>query len=204
MRGLLVGLLLAVLVLAACNGTPAPTATPVPPTTAPTEAAPVETAGSSGQSILPTDAEVATSEILPPGTVTFREDGDTSENPEASNPANFSFTMLEYYQQGGINGITLRIVLYSDGRLVRDGVESQVSPEEVAQIASMLGEMNFMRMDGTFSLSGLSPDQFSYSLSVDTSFGSRTINSTDGATPDTLYAVYDAIKALGQEPTPAP
>ncbi|MBK8024310.1 MAG: hypothetical protein IPK19_23480 [Chloroflexi bacterium] len=196
MRRLLPGLLSLVL-LAACVGQSAPSATPEPPTAETGGATPVATVEGQAAQLLPTGVAETMGAPLPGTLVTASTTG--TANPPTRPP--FTINIVSYYQQGGVSGTPLNIALYGDGRLIRDGVESRVSPEEVDAIAAMLSEMDFLGIQGVFTAAGRAPDLFQYTITVETPFGSQTLTTQDGLTPDPLLALYAAIRALGQAVT---
>lgn len=177
------------LVLAACSGAPAPTATPVPPTA--TQAAP-EVGEIVPESALSTLA--ATVGAPPPGTLAIAQ----QETPNAPTPMPIRIDSLYFTQTGGIAGTTLTIELRSDGTLIRDGATSTVTPEQIQQIATLLDGIQFFSIQGIFAGPSGAADTYRYSLTVDAPNGSKSITSEDGMTPPELYQVYDAIRALNQ------
>ncbi len=186
-------LLIVVLILAACGGSPTPTPTSAP--TATTVGLPTQP--SAAGDILPTsqfnDLQV-TLAVAQPGTP-IAASGSTIE-PVNNQP--FQFNRVLFTQTGGLAAVNLQIELFSDGRLVRDGAQTQTTPEVVASIASLIDTFDFFRVSGQFIGTGASADTFTYSLTVETAGSSRTIMSQDGYTPPALFAIYDAMRALGQ------
>ncbi|MCK6580419.1 MAG: hypothetical protein L6Q98_20180 [Anaerolineae bacterium] len=189
----LVSLISLVLLLAACAGEPTPTATPESPTAEPTQTPILQ-----GQAtpLLPTGIAETLVQALP-GTLV---NASTVETPGATPRAAYTLRLVSYYQQGGITGTPLSIVLYGDGRLIRDGVESRVGAEAIEPIAAMLTAMDFLTIEGIFTSAGRAADLFQYTVTVETQYGSKTLSTQDGMTPDPLLALYAALRALGQEP----
>ncbi len=188
MRPLLLVAIIGVLLLASCNNTPEPTATPVPPTAtevvAPTAVAnPADNLG---------DFE-GTITVPIPGTLTV---GNTGETPDAPTTP-LALDKLTFTQTGGAANVKFVIQLQGDGTLTRDGVTSTVSPDQVQQIAALLDQIDFYHLQGTFVSADSSADTYRYSLNVESAVGSRTIFSQDGLTPPELEQIYDAIRALG-------
>ncbi len=188
MRPILLVAIIGVLLLASCNNTPEPTATPVPPTV--TEA-PTSTAVSNPEDNIGDFEGTITVPI--PGTLVV---GNTSETPGAPTTP-LVLDKLTFAQTGGIADVNYVIQLQGDGTLIRDGVTSTVSQDQVQQIAAMLDQIHFYTMQGTFVSADSSADTYRYSLDVETSLGSRTVFSQDGLTPPELQQIYDAIRALG-------
>ncbi|MFN8449781.1 MAG: protealysin inhibitor emfourin [Anaerolineae bacterium] len=185
MRSVLFAAALCVLVLAACSRPPEPTATPVPPTTAPTT-----------DIIVNNDLSTlaATVGAPAPGTLVI---SDAQETPNAPTEAPIALDSLFFTQTGGIAGISLTIQLSGDGTLIRDGETSTVSADEVARVTALLDAVHFFSLQGIFSGPGSAADAYRYSLTVNGANGSRTITSDDGMTPPELYQVYDAVRNLG-------
>src|SRR3989304_2545583 len=122
--------IISLLVLAACNGTTAPTATPEPtavPDTATPE--PVQQATPIAVDSLPPVGEMISS---------------ATEDPEAG----LVFDSIVFIQTGGASNIELTIELLSDGTLIRNGETSTVSQEDVLAIDAMLDELNFFGIQG--------------------------------------------------------
>ncbi len=187
MRSVLFAAAICALILAACSGTPQPTATPIPPTDEPTTN-PVAV----GDTVLATMA--ATVGAPSAGTLVVP---DEQRTPNAPTPVPVVIDDLYFAQAGGIAGITQTIQLFGDGKLIRDGETSTVSADDVQQIASLLDQIHFYELQGTFTGPGSPADAYRYSLTVNSPNGSRTIASVDGMTPPELYLVYDAIRSLG-------
>lgn len=186
-------LLILVLILAACGGSPTPTAT----VSVPTATAGLPTQPSAAGETLPTsqfnELQVTVAVALP-GTP-IPASGATIE-PVSNQP--FQFDRVLFTQTGGLSALNLQIEVFGDGRVVRDGAQTQTSSEVVANIASLIDTFDFFRVSGQFIGAGASADTYTYSLTVDSGGSSRTIISQDGFTPPALFAIYDAVRALGQ------
>ncbi len=174
-------LILAILLLSACGSTPdntAVTGAPQPPTAEGTsEVQPT--------SVIPIDV------TLPPvGTMIA---APVTEDPEIG----LMFDVVYLEQTGGFTGIPLTVEVRSDGRIVRDGVEGTVTPEQVTEIDNIIKEIQFFSIQGQFEPAGTNPDAYSYKISVDRGGSSRTINAQDGFTPDPLLRLINAVSLLG-------
>lgn len=186
-------LLILVLILAACGGSPTPTPTLSVPTATP--GLPTQPAGAG--EMLPTsqfNELQVTVAVAQPGTP-IPAAGSTIE-PVSSQP--FQFDRVLFTQTGGLAALNLQIEVFSDGRVVRDGAQSQTSSDVVANIASLIDTFDFFRVSGQFMGTGAAADAYTYSLTVESGGSSRTIMSQDGFTPPALFAIYDALRALGQ------
>lgn len=188
-------LLIMVLLLAACGGSPAPTATPPAPTATHTTV-PLPTQPIQAGDVLPTSAfESAQVTIVAaqPGTVIPAS--DATIQPVNSQP--FRFDSVVFTQTGGVTGTNLEIIVYGDGRFTRNGVEGRTSAETIANIAALITAFDFFRVEGQFMSPRASADTFTYTLTVNYAGQSRSIRSQDGATPDGLFVIYDVVRALG-------
>jgi hypothetical protein len=176
---------IALLVLAACNGTTAPTATSEPtvvPDTATPE--PVEQATPVIEVSLPPVGEMVSS---------------ATEDPEAG----LLFDTIFFTQTGGANNVNLTIEVHSDGTLIRNGETSTISQDDVLAVDAMLDELNYFGIQGVFAAAAPNPDVYSYSITVDRNGSSLMINAQDTYTPVELKELFSAIINLGQ-PVGAP
>ncbi len=190
MRPILLVAIIGALLLASCNNTPEPTATPVP-ATATEIVAPTTAASTNPEDNIGDFAGTITVPIA--GTLIV---GNTGETPNAPT-APLVFDKVTLTQTGGAANVNFVIQLQGDGTLTRDGVTSTISQDQVQQIAALLDQIKFYQIQGTFVSADSTVDTYRYSLSVDSSIGSRTIFSQDGLTPPELEQIYDAIRALG-------
>lgn len=172
----LVVCLLFALLLAACgSATPTPTPTPTPPP------ATLPVAATDELSVLSMTIEVPI-----PGTLTY----------DRSNIPAIDFDTVTFSRTGGIVGQTLTIEIHRDGRLVRNGETSSVSEEIVAAVNDRLNAIHFYGIRGVFT-GPISPDAYSYYLTVDSPLGSRTISAQDGMTPPELIDLFSFFGQLG-------
>jgi hypothetical protein len=175
-------LILTVLLLSACASTTdntAVTGAPQPPASET-----ISDAQLTLTPVLPVDV------TLPPaGTMV----APATEDPEAG----LMFDVVYLEQSGGFTGIPLTVEVHSDGRLVRDGVEGNVTPEQVAEIDNIIKEIQFFGIQGQFEPAAANPDAYLYKISVDRGGSSRTINAQDGFTPDPLLRLINAVSLLG-------
>lgn len=190
-------LTLLMLALAACQPAPTVTETPVidsappPATTAPTSEPGIELTAESTQPLLVDDITMP-----PPGTLVTAA---VTEDPRAGIP----FDSIIFEQSGGITATTVVVEVYSDGRVVRDGVESTISAEQVAALDSLIKSMNFFDLQGQFAMPGQNEDIYYYKITVEQAGSSRTINAQDGYTPDPLMDLFNTISVLGTGAPPA-
>jgi hypothetical protein len=162
---------------AATNPPPADGATAVPPTSAP-PAAPTERAFETGQPPLPI-----------PGTLVAA----ATEDPEAGQP--YQLVLLE--RSGGIAGKTL-VMQITDGQVTQDGVAVAVAADDVTAVFTLLDQVGFFGLQGTFTSAGAGADLYTYRLTAERNGASRTIVAQDGFTPPDLQRLMDSILRLGQ------
>jgi hypothetical protein len=157
-----------------------------PPTPDPTTAAAMSTMNA-----------IVITPLPPPGTLVVA--AMTTE--QASAP--FTFALVVYTQRGGVNDVSYRTEIRSDGTVIRDGQTTVVSPAAIAALNDLLNQSNFFNIQGTFTRPGLADDAYEYSLRVDLADGSsRTLFAHDGLIPPELLALFLAASGI-DEPTPA-
>lgn len=175
----------AALLLAACGAAEQPTPTitpsPVPPSLTPEPTA----------TIAPVVLQARTQDVILAGTLEVRDNpaGTLTPAPE------FTFTQLDFAQTGGITGATLAISVTGEGALTYNGVESALSPEKLESLRAALAAINFFGLQGNFT--GItSSDTYSYTLTVESATGSRTLRATEGLIPEQLQSLFDLIMDL--------
>jgi hypothetical protein len=130
------------------------------------------------------ETAVPTEEVVDPGAEPEVDDG--------------FFDSIIYEQTGGPLDEELRIEVYRDGRLVRNGEELTLPPAEIEALNAALSELNFFGLRGQFVAAGQNPDAYYYSVEVNMSNGdSRTINAQDGHTPQPLLQFFSQLNLLG-------
>jgi hypothetical protein len=177
-------IMVSVLLLAACNGTAAPTQTAVPTDVPATSTPEAETQA--------TQAPVIT---IPPV-------GEMSTSPTEDPQAGLVFDSIIFTQTGGSSNAELTIEIHSDGTLIRDGETSTISQEDVTRIDDMLDEINFFGIEGIFEATAPNPDAYSYTITVERAGASRMIPAQDTYAPQELKDLFAAILALGQPQQP--
>ena len=187
-------LIICAVLLAACGGTPSTPepATPDPnaasvPTSDPNQIAtpitPVATQApreyATGQPPLP---EPGT--LVPPAT----------EDPEAGRP----FDIIEFQRTGGLEGGTLTAQILGNGSIIRNDAAGTITQEQVAQLTSIIDEIGFFGLEGTFSAPGTSADVFTYTITIERAGPNRTIVAQDGYIPDALMRLINALVEVSQ------
>jgi hypothetical protein len=175
---------ISLLLLAACNGTTAPTAT-LQPTEPPPDTATPEAVEQEQE-----ETPVVEVSLPPVGEMV----SSATEDPEAG----LVFDAIFFTQTGGSNNTELNIELRSDGTLVRNGETSTVSQEDIMAIDTMLDELNFFGIQGVFAAAAPNPDVYSYSITVERAGSSMMINAQDTYTPVELKELFAAIVNLAQ------
>lgn len=207
MRRSLYFTLIVALFLAACGGSPPPTA--VLPTVDSNASASVDVTREPvtpvGQVATPDFG--ATQSAEPTGQLQPRA-YETDEAPlplpgtmvAASTPdpnAGLIFDTILFERTGGIAGIPLTIEIKSDGTITRDGVPSTITPEQVTLIDSVLDQLNFFGLQGVFQSPGTSADTYHYSVTVERAGSSRTLKAEDGFLPPELVQFLSLLSSLG-------
>jgi hypothetical protein len=189
MRPLLFAVILCVLILTACSGAGAPTATSVPPTAVPPTNPSIPEVNNS----LATLAATAGVNLSQPGTLVIPIN---ALSPNAPTDAPIAFNDLTFTQTGGITGLNLVIQIKGDGTFIRDGKTARVTQDDLRKIETLLDGIHFFSLQGIFNGPSAPVDAYQYSLTVNAAQGSRTISSQDGLTPPELNQIYDAIRNL--------
>ncbi len=169
------------LLLAACGAPaqPTPTITPSPlPSATPEPTA----------TIAPIVLRARTQDVILAGTLDIR--ANPAGTPTAD--SEFTFTLLEFAQTGGITGATLAITVTGDGTMNYNGVERALSPEKLEALRAALAAINFFGLQGNFTGMTAS-DAYSYTLTVESATGSRTLRATEGLIPEQLQSLFDLI-----------
>lgn len=189
LRLIIVGLM--ALIIVACQTAPEATAT-LPPTTAPNP--PATDAASTAE--VTVDVQAVATQIAvditmpPPGTPVTAA---VTQDPLAG----ASFDSIIFEQTGGITQTTLTVEVYGDGRVVRDGVTSTISAEQLNAINQALQAANIFGLQGQFVMPGVNEDAYYFTITVDIAGAGRTIRAQDGYTPDELMDLFNTISVLG-------
>ncbi|MDX2163338.1 MAG: hypothetical protein SF162_18615 [bacterium] len=129
-----------------------------------------------------------------PGTVVYQ---DTTQTPNFT-PSPFSFDVVTFTREGGLDGEMLIIRLYSDGRLeINDTpAETRVSAAQVEAIRTQLEALDLFRLGGSFTAPNARPDTVYYNIGLATSEGAITVPAQEGFVPPEMQQVFDALLAL--------
>jgi hypothetical protein len=107
------------------------------------------------------------------------------------------FDEIYFSQTGGPERTTLVVQVYPDGRVLRDGVQYQISADQVAEIDNALDAMNFFGMQGNFTSPGGGRDTYVYEISVSRGDDSRNVAAEDGLIPPELMTVFSLLLDAG-------
>jgi hypothetical protein len=171
--------LVLILLFAACG-----TATPAPTATATEDASDLSATSEVG--VLSMTIEVPIPGTVMPG---------LSNMPTGGRPT-IAFETVYFTRSGGIAGQTLNLQLEADGTLTRNDETISVPETTVAEVNDRLNRIDFYGLQGVFT-GPVSPDAFSYDLTVESNVGSRTISAQDGFIPPELLDLFNFISQLG-------
>jgi hypothetical protein len=185
------------LFLGACGGDAAPTSAPTAQTSSDTTAAPTT------EVVVPTQPQSG-SPVVMERTLVYETGQPTLSAPgtlvAAATPdpdIGLIFDLIQFEQTGGITGETITIELRGDGTLVRNGVASTISQDQVVFIDNMLDQMNFFGITGVFTAPGRGADLLYYILTVERAGTSVTLRAQDGLIPPELGQLLTLIGSLG-------
>ncbi len=191
MRRNLPFLLIFVFLLAACGGNPtaAPTAdnssVQQPAATVDNSTTPVPQITTA-----PRDYGTDLPAVSPPGTLIAAVTPDPA--------AGTVFESLIFNRTGGLAGTPLSIQINGAGVMIRDGVTSQLTADQITQLVATLDSVNFFGLSGIFTSPGTSADAYHYELTVSRDGSERTLKAEDGFIPAPLVRLFGEISALGQ------
>ncbi|MEQ8672208.1 MAG: hypothetical protein RLP44_10360 [Aggregatilineales bacterium] len=125
----------------------------------------------------------------------------STEEPIPGEARASGFDYIFYEQSGGINDETLRIEVYSDGRVTLDG--ESVAPArsaEIEAIATLMDEINFFGMQGTFLGPAATDDTYYYRMGASQNEGlSRLIQARDGFMPPEIIRLFALVRGLVED-----
>jgi hypothetical protein len=105
-------------------------------------------------------------------------------------------TLVDYRRSGGIAGFDDQLTVATSGECVlsRRGVESRfsLSGEALNGLKRVLEGSGFSRLNDEYRPSQPGADLFSYEVA----FGGKTVKATDGAVPDPLRSVIEALDEI--------
>lgn len=208
--------IVAVMVLAACANaqTPAPDLPTLIPTLPPDNSTPT------GQQAtpVPNQADVTTPDTNQPGddqtesataaanaveqAIDVLPPAGTMVAPATQevdpNAAPIPFRSITYEQSGGPANTSLRVEIFGDGRVLRDGVEISVGADVIAGVEQQLIELDFFAIQGQFTAPGTGSDVYEYIVRVEREDGAaKRLKAQDGLTPPELLRLFSALRNIG-------
>ncbi len=174
--------------LAACGGNN--TATPA---AAVQQSVPTASAGETQAPALPTNGprEYSTEEVQLPALGTIIP--PATQDPDAGQ----LFDSVALNRTGGFAGKELNIVVKNDGTLMRDGVASTITADQVKEISNMIDQIGFFGMQGIFQAPGTSADMYVYKVTVERNGSARTVTAQEGYIPPQLTNLLQVLTLLG-------
>lgn len=124
-------------------------------------------------------------EVALPGTLVASE----TEDPDA----NILFTSIRLERTGGTGGVPLTVEVFGDGRIIRNGAAGTISQDVIARLQDHIVTLNFFGMQGTYLGPGGDDTVYRYRLTVDREGTTRTINAMDGFIPREIQRFIGAI-----------
>lgn len=121
-----------------------------------------------------------------------------ASTPDPNQPRVSGFDYLFYEQSGGINAETLRVEVYSDGRVILNGSPTtNANPSDISAIAALMDQIDFFGMQGTFLGPAATDDTYYYRMGASQSDGtSRLIQARDGYMPPEIIRLFALIRGL--------
>ena len=120
-----------------------------------------------------------------------------AETEEAEPAGDFRYVTFEQRAEGESNGPLL--VIYADGRVIRDGQEGRLDAEDIRQINDAISELNFFGIQGTFMGPPGGEGSYVYRVAVETETMGRAINAQNGYMPDQLTVFLGMIRGMGDK-----
>jgi hypothetical protein len=149
--------------------------------------------------VLPTlertlDVQQAIGQLPPPGTA-FVPATEEANPLDAASP----FASIYYQESGGPSNSSLEIEIFGDGRVLRDGVESTIPADTIAELNQMIRDMKFFSIQGQFTQAGgAAADSYSYLVRVELETGSSSrIEAHDRLTPPELLRLFSRLRTIG-------
>lgn len=181
MRYILLGLLIAL--LAACGGDgddPAPEEAATQPPSAVIGAPDEAALEALIQEAAGTAAPVPTPEVI------------VTEEPDPD----LLFDWITFRWSGGIDDIDITLEVYSDGRILRGGVESRVDAEQIERLHNLLLESGLFSLGIQAAFIPPRPERYSYEISAQRGDDFADVQFTDDRTPQTLRPLLAALVEL--------
>ncbi len=131
--------------------------------------------------------------LPPPGTmqVPVTEEPDPNATP-------VPFFNVTYTETGGAANVNLLVDIFADGRVIRNGVETTIPPETIAEINRVIDELQFFAIEGQFTMPGTGLEVYNYNVRVELQDGSaRSLDAQDRVTPPELLRLFRMLRNIG-------
>jgi hypothetical protein len=129
-----------------------------------------------------------------PGTLVASE----TEDPEPGG----IFDSVYLRQEGGQNDIITITEVFSDGRVIRDGVEGLVDQISIMEIDNAINTLNFFGMQGTLMGPPGDDNTYVYRVFVVSGDNERAIMAQDGYMPPEFMALLTLVRQAGDAVPP--
>ncbi len=124
-----------------------------------------------------------------PGTLVASETEEAEPIPD--------FQQITLLQQGGPADINVRVDIFSDGRVIRDGQTGSVAPGTIAELNQIIRDLNFFGLQGTFLGPTVPEEAYRYRITVISGQTERAINMQDGFMPEEVMRFLGRLRTVG-------
>jgi hypothetical protein len=137
------------------------------------------------------DIEQVIGMLPPPGTI-------IAPATEEVMAAQLPFSTIVYEETGGPANASLTVEIFSDGRVLRNGTETRVGPEVIAELDQLLRDIRFFGINGQFTMPGAGSEVYNYAVTVQLEDGSaRRLDAQDRVTPPELLRLFSRLRVVG-------
>ncbi|TVR22171.1 MAG: hypothetical protein EA396_06700 [Anaerolineaceae bacterium] len=106
------------------------------------------------------------------------------------------FDWITFRWTGGIDDLDITLAVYSDGRIVRGGVESRISDEQIERLHDLLLQTDFFSFGLQAAFIPPRPERYSYEISVQRGDSVAEVQFTDDRIPQALRPLLAALVDL--------
>ncbi len=140
------------------------------------------------------DVQQAIGLLPPPGTAFVPATEEVNPLDAAA-----SFVSIYYVETGGPSNSTLELEIMGDGQVIRNGANSSIPADKVAELNQLIRDIKFFSIQGQFTqLGGPSADSYSYMVRVELETGAVSrIEAHDRLTPPELQQLFSQLRAIG-------
>ncbi len=139
-------------------------------------------------------------DIVSSATSRGAQPGDSTTEPSPTPAA--ARLVIEYRRSGGFRGVNEAWFIYSDGRVVAQGVgekgtekEFRVEAVQVADLLRQIEAAGFFSLQSSYRARGACCDRFTYELTVHGEGRSKTVTAIEAA-PEAPPALWDIIEQI--------